>query len=40
VIRIDLPGFGLTGANPAADYSDEGAMGMLLVLMRSLGVAR
>jgi len=26
VIRLDLPGFGLTGADPSGDYSDARAM--------------
>ena len=40
VIRYDLPGFGLTGADPAADYSDRRSIAVLLALMDRLGVAR
>lgn len=40
VIRIDLPGFGLTGADPGGDYSDGRAMTLILGLMDRLGLAR
>ena len=38
VIRYDLPGFGLTGADPTADYSDRRSIAVLLALMDRLGV--
>ena len=40
VIRYDLPGFGLTGAEPSGDYSDARSVAVLLELMDRLGVAR
>lgn len=40
VIRYDLPGFGLTGADPTRDYSDRRSVAVLLALMDRLGVAR
>lgn len=40
VIRFDLPGFGLTGADPTGDYSDARAMRVLLDLMDQLGLDR
>jgi len=40
VIRIDLPGFGLTGADPTRDYTDERAVALLDGLLDRLGVAR
>ncbi len=40
VIRIDLPGAALTGADPTGDYSDERATQVLLALMDQLGLAR
>ena len=40
VIRIDLPGAGLTGADPSGDYSDARGVQVLLALMDHLGVAR
>ena len=40
VIRFDLPGFGLTGADPTGDYSDRRSMHVLLALMDRLGVRR
>jgi pimeloyl-ACP methyl ester carboxylesterase len=40
VIRIDLPGAALTGADPTGDYSDERAEQVLLALMDQLGLAR
>lgn len=40
VIRFDLPGFGLTGADPTGDYTDARAMAVLATLMDALGVDR
>ena len=40
VIRCDLPGFGLTGADPSGDYTDARAIAVLLALLDRLGVAR
>jgi pimeloyl-ACP methyl ester carboxylesterase len=40
VIRFDLPGFGLTGADPTGDYSDAREMKILIDLMDQLSVAR
>ena len=40
VIRIDLPGFGLTGPDPSGDYTDERAIQVIEALMDRLGVAR
>ncbi len=40
VIRYDLPGFGLTGADPSGDYTDARAVAVLLALMDRLGLAR
>jgi pimeloyl-ACP methyl ester carboxylesterase len=40
VIRFDLPGSGLTGADPAGDYTDARAMKILNGLMDQLGVSR
>jgi len=40
VIRLDLPGFGLTGTDPTGDYSDARATQILLDLMRQLGIDR
>ena len=40
VIRYDLPGFGLTGADPSGDYTDARSVAVLLALMDRLGVAR
>lgn len=40
VIRLDLPGFGLTGADPTGDYSDAREIKILADLMDQLGVAR
>ncbi|WP_294541341.1 alpha/beta fold hydrolase [uncultured Rhodoblastus sp.] len=39
VIRLDLPGFGLTGPDPTGDYSDAREMKILSDLMDQLGVA-
>lgn len=40
VIRLDLPGFGLTGADPTGDYSDLRAVALLDGMLDRLGVAR
>jgi pimeloyl-ACP methyl ester carboxylesterase len=40
VIRIDLPGFGLTGADPSGDYSDERTVAVILALMDSRRLVR
>jgi pimeloyl-ACP methyl ester carboxylesterase len=40
VIRFDLPGFGLTGADPTGDYSDGRTVQVLAALMDRLGLAR
>lgn len=40
VIRIDLPGAGLTGADPARDYGDERATRLIAALLDRLGIAR
>ena len=40
VVRFDLPGFGLTGADPSGDYSDARSLAVLLGLMDRLGIAR
>lgn len=40
VIRLDLPGFGLTGPDPTGDYSDDRAMHILAALMDELHIAR
>lgn len=40
VIRFDLPGFGLTGADPTGDYRDARTMQVLIDLMDQLGVER
>jgi pimeloyl-ACP methyl ester carboxylesterase len=40
VIRVDLPGSGLSLPDPAADYSDARALELLLALMTQLGVDR
>ena len=40
VIRLDLPGFGLTGADPTGDYSDARAVRILVDLMGQLGIDR
>ncbi len=38
VIRLDLPGFGLTGPDPGRDYSDARSHAVLMALMDRLGV--
>ena len=40
VVRFDLPGFGLTGPDPAGDYSDGRSLQVLAALMDRLGIAR
>jgi pimeloyl-ACP methyl ester carboxylesterase len=40
VIRFDLPGFGLSGADPTGDYTDAREIKILVDLMDQLGVAR
>ncbi len=40
VIRLDLPGFGLTGPDPAGDYSDERTLAVIAGLMDQLGLPR
>ncbi len=40
VVRIDLPGSGLSPPDPAQDYRDERSLDMLLALMDSLGLQR
>jgi pimeloyl-ACP methyl ester carboxylesterase len=40
VIRLDLPGFGLTGADPTGDYSDARTIKILIDLMDQLHVDR
>lgn len=40
VVRIDLPGAGLTGADPTGDYSDARGVQVLAALMDELGIAR
>ena len=40
VVRYDLPGFGLTGADPTGDYTDRRSIAVLLALMGRLGLAR
>jgi pimeloyl-ACP methyl ester carboxylesterase len=40
VIRFDLPGFGLTGADPAGDYSDARSIAVLLALLDRLDLPR
>jgi pimeloyl-ACP methyl ester carboxylesterase len=40
VVRYDLPGFGLTGADPTGDYSVARGVAVLAALLDKLGVAR
>jgi pimeloyl-ACP methyl ester carboxylesterase len=40
VIRLDLPGTGLSGPDPTGDYSDGRTRALLLALMAQSGVAR
>ena len=39
-IRLDLPGFGLTGPDPGGDYSDERNIAVLCALLDRLGIER
>ncbi len=38
VVRLDLPGFGLTGPDPRDDYSDARAVAILAGLLDALGI--
>ncbi len=40
VIRFDLPGFGLTGADPTGDYTDARTLKVISALMDALGLPR
>ncbi len=40
VIRLDLPGFALTGPDPGGDYSDARGVAVLAALLDALGVER
>jgi pimeloyl-ACP methyl ester carboxylesterase len=40
VIRLDLPGFALTGPDPTGDYSDARAVAVLAAMMDALGIAQ
>ena len=40
VIRVALPGFGLTGADPSGEYTDARTIAVLLALLERLGVQR
>ena len=40
VVTLDLPGAGLTGADPSGNYTDARATVVLLALMDKLGIAR
>ena len=40
VVRFDLPGFGLSGADPGGDYSEQRSVQVLLALMDRLGIER
>jgi pimeloyl-ACP methyl ester carboxylesterase len=40
VVRFDLPGFGLTGPDPAKNYTDQRTVVVLAALMDRLGIAR
>jgi len=40
VVRFDLPGFGLTGADPTGDYTDARAVQVLLALMDALDIGQ
>ncbi len=40
VVRYDLPGFGLTGADPSGVYTDERSIAVLAGLMNRLGLTR
>lgn len=40
VVRIDLPGAGLSSPDPKADYSDDRSVDVLLALMAKLGIEK
>lgn len=40
VVRLDLPGFGLTGPDPTGDYTDPRTVRVLAALMDELGIRR
>jgi pimeloyl-ACP methyl ester carboxylesterase len=40
VIRLDLPGFGLTGPDPTNDYSDARSVAVIVALLDKLGIPR
>ena len=40
VVRLDLPGFGLTGPDPTGDYTDERTVRVLAALLDRLGIGR
>jgi len=40
VVRLDLPGFGLTGPDPTGDYTDARSVRVLSALLDRLGIAR
>jgi pimeloyl-ACP methyl ester carboxylesterase len=40
VIRFDVPGFGLTGADPTGDYSDKRSVAVIAALMDTLALPR
>ncbi len=40
VIRVDLPGFGLTGPDPTGDYSDGRTVALLVGLMEKFNIER
>ena len=40
VVRLDLPGFGLTGPDPTGDYTDARTARVLSALMDGLGIRR
>jgi pimeloyl-ACP methyl ester carboxylesterase len=40
VVRFDLPGFGLTGADPTGDYSDARTMKLFAGLLNKLHIAK
>lgn len=40
VVRLDLPGGGLSGPDPTGDYTDERSMAVLVGLLDRLGVGR
>jgi pimeloyl-ACP methyl ester carboxylesterase len=40
VVRLDLPGFGLTGRDPTGDYTDARSVVVILALLDTLGIKR